>query len=108
LLSAHPVARSHDRFMGVRQRGQHFLGNKLAVHVRQGYRDLGGADVDADNNAGVVEPQEGGAAAAQRSEGGAFEDPVLLDELLDDRKDGAALQATDAAGSTTLSQPSPP
>ena len=52
--------------------------------------------------------KEAGRTQTDRKRLGAFEDPVLLDELLDDRKDGAALQATDAAGSTTLSQPSPP
>jgi len=40
--------------------------------------------------------EEGGTAAAGQAAGGAFDDPRLVDQLFDDRRNSAALQAAEA------------
>src|SRR5206468_6709662 len=44
----------------------------------------------------IVEPQEGRAAAAREASGGTFDDPALVDKLLDDERNGAPLQSGEA------------
>ena len=69
------------------------LRRELAVGVRQRDRGLGRADIDADDDALVVQAEECGPAAARQPSRGAFEHPALLHQLLDDERDGAALQS---------------
>ena len=82
--------------LGVGGGGHHFLRSEFAVGVGQGDGGLRGTDVDADDDAVVVEAQEGGPAAARQASGGSFEDPVAFDQVFDDEGDGAALQAGNA------------
>ena len=85
-----------DGGLGIGGGGHHFLRRELAVGVGQGDGGLHWADVDADDDALVIEAQKGRAAAAREASGGAFEHPVLFDQLFDDEGNGAALQAGDA------------
>ena len=80
----------------VRGRGHRFLRSEAAVHIGQRHRGLNGAQIDPDDDPLLVQPEEGGTAAPRQPAGGAFQDPVLLDELFDNQRDGAALQTRNA------------
>ena len=64
-------------------RGHRFLRSELAVDVGQGDGGLNGADVHSDDDALVIQPQEGGASPARKAAGRSFEHPTLLNQFLD-------------------------
>ena len=59
-------------------RGHGFLRSELAVHVGQGDGGLNGADIHTDDDAVVIQSQEGGTAAPREPAGGAFQHPILI------------------------------
>src|ERR1017187_9247160 len=85
-----------DGGFGIGRRGDDFAGGELAVGIGQGNGGLLGADVDADDDAVVIEAQERRTAAAGQAAGGALDDPGLIDQLFNDQRNGAALQAAEA------------
>src|ERR1039458_512465 len=80
-----------DGGLGIGRGRDDFAGGELAVGVGEGDGGLLGADIDADDDAVVIEPEEGGTASAGQAAGGAFDDPGLVDQLFDDQRNGAAL-----------------
>ena len=73
--------------------GHHLLRDEAPVGIRQRHRDLRRAYVHADDDALVVQPQKRGTASTGEPAGGALQNPLLLDQLFDDQRYGAPLQA---------------
>ncbi len=78
---------------GIGGDGELGSGEKAAVEVDDGYGGLRGADVGDEHDEVVVEADHGGATATGELRRGAFADPALEDQLIDDEGDGAALEA---------------
>ena len=73
-----------------------FAAQDLAIDIDDAEVGFGGAQVDGQRNVGVVEGDEGGAAAARQMAQRSRRDPALLDQLPDDERNGAGLQAGEA------------
>ena len=87
---------SFDRGLGIGGGRHHFLGSEFSVDVRQRHGDLKRPDIDSDDDAIVIEAQKCRPPAARQPSRGTFQDPVAFNELLDDQRNGAALQAGNA------------
>src|SRR5262249_41043193 len=97
------AASGHDALDGIHQavagalgiggRGHHLLRSELAVGVGERDGGLRRPDIDADDHALIVEAKKSGTTSTRQAAGGTLDDPILLDQLLYDQRDGAALEA---------------
>ena len=75
---------------------QGLAAQELAVDIDDAEVGLGGTQVDSQRDVLVVEGDKGGAAAARQAAQRSRGHPAFLDQLSDDQRDSAGLQAGQA------------
>ena len=78
---------------GIGEQRQRFARKKPPIQIDHGDHRLGGAEIAYQHGQIVVQVEQGGPAPARQPRHGAFPNPTFLEQILDDQRNRAALQA---------------
>src|SRR5437899_1301820 len=85
-----------DRLIRIGRQRDDILSDDLAAKIGDDNCRLRGMNIERDYGSLVIQFEKSRSASAGRSSRRAFKDPLLLDQIFDDQRNGAALQTGDA------------